>query len=178
MNKERLLYIWRFQPFHNWHLSVIKKNLTNPNVELIVWIWSINTKYFTEKNPFSFIERKEMLRQVLWIDIKIEWIPDFPDDLDWKSYIDKKLKPDKILTWNEWVKNIFKERIVEINERYLNISSTMIRKYIVDKKDFSRFVPNVIYEYIIKNNLHKRIIDINEWWKILNNEFKNNNFKY
>lgn len=171
--KEKILYIWRFQPFHNWHLSIIENILQNTNKKLIIWIWSTNIEYFTEKNPFSFIERKEMIIKSLKDkNIEVEWIPDFEDNENWRKYIEEKIHPDRVISWNDLVKSIFSDKILEIKKRYQNISATMIRNLIQQKQDVWKFISNSSLNYIYENGLYDRILDIKNGLKIANPEYE------
>ena len=60
---EYAVYIGRFQPFHNGHLSVVKHGLEIAK-KVIVIVGSARSPQ-TVKNPFSFETRKEMIRNSL-----------------------------------------------------------------------------------------------------------------
>ena len=57
------VYLGRFQPFHNGHLKCVKEALNNSDKLLIV-IGSAQESR-TKRNPFSFLERKTMIKEIL-----------------------------------------------------------------------------------------------------------------
>lgn len=65
MNKkfDYLVFIGRFQPFHNGHLKIIHEALSLSK-NLIILIGSANVAR-SPKNPFTFSERKEMITNTL-----------------------------------------------------------------------------------------------------------------
>lgn len=65
MNKQydNIVYIGRFQPFHNAHLEIIKRASTLAS-NVIIIIGSKSTAR-SPKNPFSFQERREMITESL-----------------------------------------------------------------------------------------------------------------
>lgn len=79
------IFIGRFQPFHKGHLEAIKWILKR---EKSIFIVIGSTQEFSNKNnPFSFKERKEMIKRTLLAEkiknFKIYGIPDFPEDVLW-----------------------------------------------------------------------------------------------
>ena len=67
--KKVAVVIGRFQPLHKGNVYAIKKAIKKFEKVIIV-VGSTNEKN-TFKNPFSFKERKEMLRRVFGKKIKI-----------------------------------------------------------------------------------------------------------
>lgn len=59
MKYDTIVFIGRFQPFHNAHLEIVKKALEQTNRLVILVGSSFQPK--TYKNPWSFDERKEMI---------------------------------------------------------------------------------------------------------------------
>lgn len=84
------VYIGRFQLPHIGHELVIKKALEKTN-ELILLVGSSNATR-NKKNPFLYIERKEMLEKIVKkyskdARIYILPLPDFKDDTSWVDEI-------------------------------------------------------------------------------------------
>ncbi|MBR1374666.1 MAG: bifunctional nicotinamide-nucleotide adenylyltransferase/Nudix hydroxylase [Cardiobacteriaceae bacterium] len=78
--------IGRFQPFHLGHLELVRAALTSVD-RLLILIGSGNTPR-TIKNPFTFVERVEMIEQTLGENelnrVFFASIPDYPyDDAAW-----------------------------------------------------------------------------------------------
>lgn len=158
----RALFIGRFQPFHNAHLVDVK-NILKKADEIIIAIGSSQEKN-TKENPFSYNERKEMISNVLKKNkiknMKIYPVPDLYDDYKWTNYILKNLpKFDEAYSGNEWTIRCFKKHKISAHKIKLikGISSTIIRKMVVNNKDWQRLVPNEIEGYIKKINGTERI---------------------
>jgi len=154
------------------HLSVINEISQYTQKELIIGIWTPNNKFLNDKNPFTFTERKEMISWNLSKKISIVWIPDFNDNNIWRQYIEENIKPDKIITGNDLVKSIFSDKLLEITTRYNNISSTMIRKKILNYDNIKNFVSDFTLQYLFKNNLILRLQKIKSGLKIKNPEYE------
>lgn len=106
------LYIWRFQPFHIWHLDVINQIFDHRYQKIIIWVWSSNIK--DEKNPWSYPERVKFIESWLkdrWIDMDrfvIVGIPDFSDDEDRLSFITSTIDFASVMSGNPWVVDLFR----------------------------------------------------------------------
>lgn len=130
------LFVWRFQPFHKWHIDAIRQILNEANKILIV-LWSSN-KTKDEKNPLDNDVRLELIKYSLskeWIDLeKFEFyfIPDFGDSKKWTEYIINSL-PKFDIVYSAWLdtlnhfKDIFETKLLKIN---IDISATKIRSLI------------------------------------------------
>ena len=59
----RALFIGRFQPFHNAHLADVRDILKKAD-EIVIGIGSSQEKT-TKDNPFSYNERKAMIKNTL-----------------------------------------------------------------------------------------------------------------
>ena len=171
---EKILFVGRFQPFHNGHLSVVKEIVSNSEKELVIGIWTPNNEFLTQENPFTFTERNQIIVSALqkeWINLDIVWIPDFRNNDIWGKYIETNIKPSKVVSWNQVVNSIFSDKLWEIKQRYEDISATLIRNLIMQQGDFSSYVPWSVSNYIYENWLYGRILAIKEWMKLLNPEY-------
>lgn len=86
-----IVYIGRFQPFHNGHLKQIVDTIKNFEVEnnhvRLVMLLGCNNDGRTLKNPFTFDERKTMIIDSISKELRhkivIEPIHDIPSDNEW-----------------------------------------------------------------------------------------------
>ena len=61
---------------------------------------------------------------------------------------------DDLINRSNELKHAYNANIELINFNRIDLSSTELRKKIVDKKDVSEYIPNNVLEYINKNNLY------------------------
>lgn len=145
MNQTLWLYIWRFQPFHNGHKSVIDRMIEENENNLI--LIGVNHIYKTKENPYSYAERL----QFIWDTYKNTWdisiCPLIDNDSD-KSWVEQILwiwyiqKSDyiKLYCWSEkddsaikvikQYEKLFlgkKLEIIEVDRNILPISATQVR---------------------------------------------------
>jgi nicotinamide-nucleotide adenylyltransferase len=150
------LFIGRFQPFHNGHLHLIKEAL-NEIEHLLIGIGS-SREVNKEKNPYSYVQRKEMVEAALQgnniTNYSIHEIPDFPDDSDWIRYIKENLTEfdivfmsDKNTAGEQWVENCLKKDcIIKKIPSLKGVDATTIRKLIKEKKGWKHLVPEEVVE--------------------------------
>jgi len=82
----KALYIGRFQPFHKGHLKIIQ-NYSKKFDEIIIGIGSSQYSY-TLENPFTFEERKLMIKKSLeGIDVKNYKIIELPDIHNYSKWV-------------------------------------------------------------------------------------------
>ena len=62
---DALVFIGRFQPFHKGHESVVKEALKQAKEVIVVVGSSFEAR--TLRNPFTFEERKSMIKAVIFI---------------------------------------------------------------------------------------------------------------
>jgi bifunctional NMN adenylyltransferase/nudix hydrolase len=87
--RDALVFIGRFQPFHNGHKAVIDAALEQAREVVVVVGSSFAARNI--RNPFTFRERKEMIRSVFPTErVKIVPVSDYPyDDNKWVNAIQK-----------------------------------------------------------------------------------------
>jgi bifunctional NMN adenylyltransferase/nudix hydrolase len=87
--RDALVFIGRFQPFHNGHKAVIDAALEQAKEVVIVVGSSFAARSI--RNPFTFEERKEMIKSVFQSDrVKVVPVSDYPyDDNKWVNAIQK-----------------------------------------------------------------------------------------
>ena len=155
------LFILRAQPLHKGHLHAIKK--AEKKFELIIGIGSSNIKN-TPENPFSFRERKEMLR-LAGVKCKIVPIPDFYNCEKWTDYVLNKIDFDLVISGNDWVKECFKRKKKVINPDFFKpekYKASLIREKIAKGEKWEHLVPRKVADYIKKIDGEERIRKIFE----------------
>jgi bifunctional NMN adenylyltransferase/nudix hydrolase len=87
--RDALVFIGRFQPFHNGHKAVIEAALEQAKEVVVVVGSSFAARNL--RNPFTFEERKAMIEAVFPADrVKVVPVSDFPyDDNKWMNAIQK-----------------------------------------------------------------------------------------
>ncbi|MHA1747568.1 MAG: nicotinamide-nucleotide adenylyltransferase [Promethearchaeota archaeon] len=156
---KKALFIGRFQPFHKGHLHAIKYILANFQ-EIIIVIGSSN-KRDTFENPFSFEERRDMIKKSgVWC--KIIRVKDVKDDKKWVKSIIEMSKFDVVITGNDWVKRCFlnsEYRIIKPDflepEKY---DASRIREMMAkDDENWKKLVPKGTLEVLEKINIKERL---------------------
>jgi nicotinamide-nucleotide adenylyltransferase len=157
------LFVGRFQPFHLGHLRVIKEILEE-NSSIIIVIGSSQANG-TEKNPFSFEERKEMVNNALRSEgisnFEIHPVRDFNDDKLWTDSIKKIAKFDAVYSQNDWTISCFEKNGAKVKKHSLydhNIySGSNIRKRIREGKGWEHLVPETVADLVKEFNGVERI---------------------
>lgn len=87
--RDALVFIGRFQPFHNGHKAVIDAALEQAHEVVVVVGSSFAARNI--RNPFTFQERKAMIKAVFPSDrVKVVPVSDYPyDDNKWVNAIQK-----------------------------------------------------------------------------------------
>lgn len=138
------LYIGRFQPFHNGHLSIILRALEECD-ELIIGVGSPYQSH-SEKNPFTAAERIEMIRESLreagipLEKFQIVTIPDIGRPALWAKHVASITPPfGRVYSGSTYVAQLFKEeggyevkKLPLLTEGDERISATRIRESMMD----------------------------------------------
>jgi len=103
---DALVFIGRFSPFHNGHKAVIDKALENAHEVVIVVGSSFQPR--STKNPFTFEERKAMIKAVFPQGaVKVVPVMDYPyDDNAWVSAVQNAVNGAVSSTWSDFPKKI------------------------------------------------------------------------
>jgi len=159
------LFVGRFQPFHNGHLMVIK-GMTKVCGRIVVAIGSPNADASLE-NPFSAVERREMIQRALQaediipnFDLSIIEVPDVGDDEAWaKKCLELSETAHQVWTGNEWTKTCFEKIGMEVKtiKEIPGISATEIRKRMKEGGDWKALVPKDVASYLVELNATERI---------------------
>lgn len=152
------LFIWRFQPVHLGHISAIEQLLERGVDRVVIGLGSSNAE-LSQENPFSVLEREELLRKSLDLHfsnhiIDIVQIPDFSEDEAWTEYIMDTIHPTCIMSGNSWTRDCFAHRWVEIVEPLFDqtISATEIRVAWSESKldTVEQFLDHHVVEFLKK----------------------------
>jgi cytidyltransferase-like protein len=127
--KQHAIFIGRFQPLHNGHISLFRQKL-DAGVPLLIMVRDLQPD---ERNPFTTTQTVKMLKKVFkGQDVTVMVIPDI-ESVNWGRGVGYEL--------NEWIPNI------EIS----SISATAIRNSIKSNTDdWKEMVDSSIHEDIIQ----------------------------
>ena len=163
----RVLLIGRFQPFHNGHLRLVEA-VSSGNGKIKIIIGSIQES-FTYKNPFTYNERKEMIRNSLnSIGLKnfiINGVPDKNSDYAWLREVKKAAGNfDICYAGNRRVIAVFKKyhesaRLKKLFRKAV-LSGKLIRNSISENKRVDMFLPSGTVKVIRKVDGLERIKNI------------------
>ena len=161
MNTPLWIYIWRFQPFHNGHESVVEKMLQE-NTNNIIILGTLDTD--NERNIYPPTWRQEAIQDV-FPTLDIICLADNPDDSLWITHLKKILekyeahryifycgdeKNDYAIQIIEKYKDILEWKdikIQEVSRSTINVSGTQIRNMMKksDKENIKKLVPKAVY---------------------------------
>jgi len=164
------LYIGRFQPLHNGHMSALHEMVKDGRIIIVIGSAQEN---WTKKNPFTASERFEMIWNAVtevMLGAYITMIPmvDIKENNLWVQHI-KGMVPsfDAVYSNNPLSRALFKEEGYDVYPEKPDrswISATKIREIMVsdmaDKKDWKILVPDAISEYIEEHDLVSRLREI------------------
>lgn len=159
----RGLFLGRFQPFHNGHLSVVQEMLSSDDIdEVLIGIGSAQEAN-TIKNPFSAAERFEMIHNTIvqecTIDKPIHIIPimDIHDNYKYISYLGTILPKFSVYYGSNdlMLRLCDNAGISTVSIKYddkLHRSGSWIRQNIQSNKlDWRDYVPEGTVRYILGN---------------------------
>lgn len=139
------VFLWRFQPFHIGHMSIVDKIFQNDFERLLLIIGS-SDKSWTDENPWTLQEREEIIRASIPLELQekidILWLDDVPDDDVWCENLKQLFSEEVILfTGNEWVRDICERQGITTDWIIptIDISATKIREMIKQGEDVSQW---------------------------------------
>lgn len=164
----RGLYIGRFQPFHNGHLSVTEK-IANEVDEIVVVVGSAQESH-TVENPFTAGERISMITKTLeQIDSTTYVIPieDVNRNSLWVAQIKSMCPPfDIVYANNPLVMRLFEEEGIEVEKNPLfqrdKYSGTKIRSRMLDGEEWRHLVPEPVSDVIDEIDGAERLRQVND----------------
>lgn len=153
-----VLFIGRFQPFHNGHLYSLKKSLELAE-KVIIGIGS-SQELGTKSNPWSYEQRKKVVEAVVEIEKmgsrveKIIPIPDYPSDEEWlkDTVLKAGIKEEEgvvVVSNNEWTLRVFRDAGYPVVESGLfnrdELEGVKIRALMrANNEDWKLRVPKVV----------------------------------
>jgi nicotinamide-nucleotide adenylyltransferase len=158
------LLIGRFQPFHLGHLAAVKFALTQVN-NLAIGIGSSN-RVNEKRNPFSAVERKEMIESSLdesdLQKCKIYFVPDVNDHAKWTYHVDQIIpKYDVVFSNDDFTYELYKKRDIKVVSVPLKqrevLSGTDIRLKIASGQSWEDLVPSGTAKVLLKINAKDRL---------------------
>lgn len=165
----KVLYLGRFQPFHNGHLSVIRE-LSNGWDKVIIALCSAQ-KHHTERNPYTVWERYMMIAQTLAMrgidNFEIVPIPDIDHAERWADYMNAIFGDyDVVVTNNPDTRRYFEGRGDEVigtpilNNGESRVSGVRVRECIKnsDNDTLKELVPEDVYILMTLGGLKERIL--------------------
>ena len=156
------LFIGRFQPFHDGPMSAIRDAARSSDKLTIVVAGPAKPD---AKNPFSFAERKRMIKLALSSakikNYAVRELRDVNDDKKWSHAIARLGRFDVAYSRNPWTSRCLKLAGIPVakhkfHARYKNCGRT-IRERITHHKNWSALVPPAVYKYVLKINGEERI---------------------
>ena len=151
----KALFIGRFQPFHNGHVSVIKKILKECDF-IVIGVGSAQSSY-TVENPFTAGERTEMIMAALGKEFAGKFcvipIEDVNFNSVWVSHVESLVpKFERVYSNNSLVKLLFSDRGYEVSPIEFfdreKISGTSIRKLMLEGGDWQALIPKEVRGFI------------------------------
>jgi nicotinamide-nucleotide adenylyltransferase len=165
----RALFIGRFQPMHEGHLSAIKEILGKFD-EAVIIVGS-SQENLTGRNPLTAGERIEMVYAVLSANglagrACVIPVPDTPESGLWPARVlSYAPKVDALFTANDYTESLFRiynagvhDGIKIVNQKVVGgISATAIREKIVrGDSSWEKMVPKEAVAFLKKNKLDER----------------------
>lgn len=158
-NISTVVFIGRFQPFHNGHLSVLQDIKKNSKIQNIIILIGSSQFKKTKENPYSYSERKKIIKlsinSIIKIKILIYPCPDvFNDQLWFKNVIKKTGRNIIVYSGNTWVQKIFKKNKIKVvqTKKRINISGTILRQMIKkDNTNWQRYISKKAKKIIIND---------------------------
>jgi cytidyltransferase-like protein len=149
MSKKTAIFLWRFQPFHIGHMSIVD-HIFQQGFERLVIIIGSSDKSVTDENPWTVQEREAIIRASIPLELQekvdITLLADFSDDDVWcenllQIFYDYRLQITdyRLFTGNYWVKNICEHHKIETEwiDYTIDISGTRIREMMRRWEDVS-----------------------------------------
>lgn len=169
------LYIGRFQPFHNGHLSVIEEILKE-NDRVIIVIGSAEKNYLTN-DPMTAGERYMLIEAALkeakvpaekYCIIPVRNVNNYGL---WVNHINIHVPEyDRLYTGSRIVKACFEGKydkqhrenkvgpeIIDIDRNIIPVSATQVRQAILNKEHWENLVPKAVAELLKKWEIIRRL---------------------
>lgn len=157
MNKDRGLFVGRFNPFHLGHLKAVQDILEHEE-ELIIAIGSTQESH-TVSDPFTAGERFLMIRAAIQeANIPLERIfvvsvPDIHRNSVWVSHLLSYCPPFvRVYSNNTLIRRLFIEAGIEVRStgpfNRSDLKGAQIRKFMVEGTEWRHMVPKAVLRVI------------------------------
>ena len=172
MQYDHLIFIGRFQPFHNGHKHVIEEGLKISR-KMIILCGSVNRKR-SIKNPWTYKERKlyisKSFSEAVLKRLYISSLADYSDDVIWGKKVEEKVK--KVVADNQkndigiighqkdetsYYLNLFPKWDIVKMKNFKNISGTHIRQEIFAAKNKQEVIDRI--QNLVPNGVLLLLLD-------------------
>jgi NAD+ synthase len=165
---KKVIFVGRFQPFHNGHLEAIKWILGQTD-KVAIAIGSMQ-EYNTLRHPLEFKDRKAIVEAALKEagikNYKLFGLPDFYNDVAWtkKMLESAGIAADKavLVSLNGWATTSAQNFGVQTAKHPVfcnDLSATQVRETIVAGFDWEELVPAAVAGYLKDGGLIQKIAD-------------------
>ncbi len=160
----RALFIGRFQPFHNGHLSALQEILQSYD-EAVIVIGSAQEN-LTERNPLDTGERVSMIYAVLKARklagrVYVVPVPDTPESGLWPARVLSYCpKVGAVFSGNDYVEMLFRRQGLKVlhQKPVAGVSATAVRaKISANDASWADLVPAEVAGFLKETGLDERI---------------------
>ncbi len=157
------MWIGRFEPYTFGHDDGLRQIIERGFEKIIIGVGSAEEEW-TQKNPLSYYERKEMLNRYFSqknLNYEIFPIPDFGNNIKWRNYIlENASKFQTVISGNPHVEVCFKntDKYFMQLETQNSIKASNVRELIAYKNQLWRNqVPVIVANYLEEIKLEQRL---------------------
>lgn len=163
-NPKRILFIGRFQPFHNGHLHVLG-NLLKQYDQVVIVLGSAESER-NWRNPFTAGERVELISAALNKEQRLHTllipVRDINNHALWVSHVNDYVPSyEAIYSNNPVVNRLFRKAGVKICTGYFKrevYEGNKIRNMIVkDNPEWKKLAPKSVVAFILSHGLDEQI---------------------
>ena len=165
---KRVLFLGRFQPFHNGHFGVVE-HLAQEYDRVIVAIGTSQESH-TPKNPLTLGERYWMIRESLdelsLSNVDIAGVSDVPSNAVWVPHLRSQVPPfDEVVSANPFVRQLFDEagfstKTPQVSKfDFTRYNGTRIRRMIAngEAEKVEHLMPKDAWEILLRIGAVERI---------------------
>lgn len=162
-----VLFIGRFQPFHNGHLEAVK--LYEKRAKKIILGIGSAQYHHTAENPFTYEERREMIKRALdkecITNYEIYPIKDIHNYQKWVEHVASSVpKFDMVIGRNPTTLKLFQNKGYKVEKLPLlggkNCRGSVIRAMMTRGEKWEELVPDEVASYIKEIDGSKRLREI------------------
>jgi len=165
---KKIIFVGRFQPFHNGHLEAIKWILRQ-NGRVNIAVGSMQ-EFGQADNPLDYQTRMAIveaaLKETKISDYKIFAVPDFGNDAAWgKKLLEVtglKAEETVLVSLNDWTRGSAAKIGIEVAAHPMfcdNLSATQVRQTIFAGSDWKNLVPPAVFDLLRGKGMDRKIAD-------------------